>query len=89
MVHDVGPLDAIEAGDRADGPGGAEEPVAAPPPGERAQRKALGANLFAVRPYAGCHDHCEPRRARCPGEGQAMRAEIPVLGYQEEELWRR
>ena len=88
-MDDVGSVEAIKARDGADGSGSAKKPVAAPPPRERAQRETFGADLLAVRPHPGRHDHREARVSRGPGEGQAMRAKIPVLGHQKEELWRR
>src|SRR5207253_9622162 len=65
----------------------AERPVAAPPPGDRAQRKAFVADLLAVPPHPGRDHDFETSVARRPGDRQAVRAEIPVLGHQEEDLW--
>ena len=86
-MKDVGALGAIEPGDCANRPHGAEEPVAAPPPGDRAQREALLADQLAVLAHPGRDHHLETGVARRAGDRQAMRAEIPVLGHQEEQLW--
>src|SRR5260370_41289221 len=86
-MEDVGALGMIEPCDRGNRPCGAEQPVAAAPPGDRAQREALLADLLAVLPHPGRDHHRETILARRPGDRQAMRAEIPVLGHQKKQLW--
>ena len=66
----------------------AEDPVAQPLPGKRAQGEPLGGDPLAVRPHPGGDDHVEPGVARRPRHRQAVRAEIPVLGDEKEQLWR-
>jgi len=72
MVDNVGPLAAIEPGDRKYRPDGAEEPIAAPPPGDRAQDETLVTDLLAMRAHPGRHDHLEASLARGSGDRQTV-----------------
>src|SRR5580693_2316906 len=67
MVDDVGPLVAIEPGDRGYRPRGAEGTIAAPPPGDRTQGKTLVADLFTMRAHPGRDDYLETSLARSSG----------------------
>ena len=75
MMDDVGPLGAIEPDDRQDRAGSAEEPVAAPAPGERAQRKALGADPLGMRAHPRRDDDGKTGLARRPRHRQAVRVQ--------------
>src|SRR5580704_2833100 len=88
MIEDVGLLGAIEADDLAQCAEMARQPVAAPLPGEGEQRKSLRADPFAVVAYPGRDRDRETGVARRPRDRQAMRAEIPILGHEKEQLWR-
>ena len=72
MVDDVRPLAAIEPGDSGYRPRGAEEPVAAPPPGDRAQGETLVADLFAMRAHPGRDDYLEAGLARSAGDRETV-----------------
>ena len=83
----VGLLGAIEPGDFGNCSPGANEPVPAPPPAERAQGETFVADPIAMRAHAG-RDH--DIEAGCPGGSrrrQTVRAEVPILCHEKEELW--
>ena len=86
-MHKVGLLGAIEPGDFGDCPSGANQPVPAPPPPDRAEAETFVTDLVAMRAHAG-RDH--DIEAGCPGGArrrQSVRAEVPILGDEKEELW--
>ena len=88
VIEDVGSLAAIEPHDFPQCAQPAEDAVAAPLPAERVKRKPLAANLLAMLAHP-CRDrHGKPRIARRPRHRQAVRAEIPILGHEKEQLWR-
>src|SRR5262249_59463152 len=86
VVDEVGRLGAVEADDLPQRAQMADEPVAAPPPGERAQRKPLAADLLAMCALPRRDDDLEPGIAGRPRDRQAVRAEIPILGDEKEQL---
>ena len=88
MVHKIGQLGAIKPGDLGNSPPGTEEAVAASAPIDRAQGETFLTDLPAMPPYSGRHHDLNAGIPRGPGYGQAMRTEIPILGDQEEKLWR-
>jgi hypothetical protein len=86
-MHKVGLLGAIELGDFGDCPRGANQPVPAPSPSNRAQAETFVADLIAMRAHA-CRDHdIETGRPGGARRRQSVRAEIPILGDEEEKLW--
>src|SRR6516162_2242596 len=87
MVDNIGSLGPVELSNFKDSSSCAAEPVATPPPGERAQDETLVQDRFAVSAHAGRDDHLETGLARGSGDWQTVRAKIPVLSHQEEELW--
>ena len=82
MMHDIGPLAAVQRGDRRHGAAGADDAVAAPPPAQRLEPKPLGADPVAVRALARRDDDFEPGIPRRPRDRQPVRPEIPILGDQ-------
>ena len=86
MMDEVGLLCAIEPGNFGDRVPGADKPVAAPAPSDRAQTEPLFANPITVRTHPGRYCNLKTSRARGAGHRQAMGAKIPVLGDEEEEL---
>ena len=86
MVDDVGPLFAIEVGDFGHRPRRADGAVPAPAPGERPELEAFASDLLVVFAHPRRHDHFEPGVAGRSRDGQTMRAEIPILGDEEEQL---
>ena len=65
-----------------------ENPIAQPLPRKRAQGEPFHGDPLAMRPHPGGDDHVESGVARRPRHRQAVRAEIPVLGDEKEQLWR-
>ena len=86
-MHKIGPLGAVEPSNLGNRPPGTEEVIAASTPGDWAQGEAFCANLPAMRLHSGRDDDLEAGIAGGPGDRQAMRAEIPILSDQKEELW--
>ena len=83
-MDDIRPLAAVERGDLNKRPAGADDPVAAPAPRQRAQPEPFGADLLAVIPHPRRDDDVEPGIARRTRDWQAVRPEIPILGDEEE-----
>jgi len=87
MVDKIRLLCSIEPSNFGYGTGGANQPIAASAPRDRADGKALFSNSIAMSANAGCDDDLESGAARGAGDRQPMRTEIPVLGNQKEQLW--
>jgi hypothetical protein len=85
-MYEIRRFGAIEPRDFSDCPAATGETVAAPAPADRAQCEAFLPDLLAMRAHASRHDDVEPGGARGAGDWQPMRAEIPILGDEEEEL---
>ena len=86
VVQNIGAFDPVKPGDRSNRPGRAGESVAAPPPRQRAKRKAFVGDRPAMRAHP-CRDHdLEPVVARRPRDRQPVRAEIPILGDEKQQL---
>src|SRR5262245_61416830 len=87
MVNDVRPLAAVKRGDCGYRSPGPKHPVAAAAPWQRMQPEPLGADRLTVISHACCDDDLEPGIAGSAGHRQPVRAEVPILGDQEDELW--
>jgi hypothetical protein len=86
MMDKVGFLGAIQIRDFGYCPPGAKDAVAAPPPAERAQRETFVADAIAMRAHA-CRDRdIEAGRPGGARRRQTVRAEIPILRYEEKKL---
>ena len=86
-MDNIRPLGVIESGDFGNCSPGANEPVPPPPPADGAQSETFVADPIAMRAHAGRDDDIEagrPGGARCR---ETVRAEIPILCYEKEELW--
>lgn len=86
-MDEVGPLGAIELRDFGNCPPGPNEPIAAAPPTEWAQREAFVTDAIAMRAHACRDDDIETGIAGSARRRQTVRAKIPILRYEEEELW--
>src|ERR1700730_17126097 len=87
MVDNVGPLGSIKLRNFIDRPSRTDQPIATPSPGDRAQDEAFLADLFAMCAHSSRDDDLEAGISSGPRYRQTMRAEIPILGDQKEELW--
>jgi hypothetical protein len=83
----VGLLGAVEPGDFGDCPGCAKNPVPPPPPTDRAQRETFVADPIAVCAHAGRDHDIEAGRPGGARRRETVGTEVPILGYEEEELW--
>ena len=87
MMDEVGLLGAVEPRNFGNCPSGANEPVPAPAPADRAQRETLVTDSIAMRAHAGCDYDIKAGGAGGARHRQTMRAEVPILCRQKEELW--
>ena len=86
MMDEVGPLGAIDPRNFGNRPPGAKETVPAPAPLDWAQCEPFVADPIAMRTHAGRDHDIEAGRAGGARCRQTVRAEIPILGDEKEEL---
>ena len=86
MVNKIGALGAIEPSDLGNRAPGADQSVAAASPAERVQPESFLADRLCMRAHPGRHDDRKAGLARGPGDRQAVRAKVPILGNEEEQL---
>ena len=86
VMDEVRPLGAIEPGDFRNCPSPAKETVPAPTAADRAQGETLVADPIAMRAHASDDHDIEAGRPGGARRWQTVRAEIPILCYEEEKL---
>src|SRR5579863_229821 len=88
MIEEVGFFGPVEPDDLPQRTQMTQNTAAAPAPAERMQREALRLDRLAVFAHPRRNRHSEAGIARRPRHRQAVRAEIPILGDEKEQLWR-
>jgi len=86
VMKNIGALSSIEAGNRRNRSHGADEPVTASAPSERTKRETFLCDLRAMSTHPGGNDDIEAVVARRPRHRKPMRAEIPILSDQKQQL---
>src|SRR5215472_3728928 len=85
-MKNIGALGSIEAGNRRNRSHGADEPVTPPAPSERANRETFLRDLRAMSAHPSGNDDIEAVVTRRPRHRKPVRAEIPILGHQKQQL---